>query len=352
MGELHQKIMEIGRDQAIKQATDAQERRRLEWAAEILGVERSRRNYLHAGFAIISLPHSKPKDDRSGKAVTLQNGDARLVLHQRPIDWGDDGSPIYAGLPYGPKARLIMMYIQTYAVRNKSRNIVLGDSMSAWIKRLGYQNVNGGERGVIGAVHEQARRIARCEFTMVWDKADGSGRKMADQSLAKGLDLFAFGDGDDEEENRQLSLLPPAANEVKPAKKRKYNWVREIELGEEFYDSIMQNKVTLSEEAIAKLKGSAWALDIYTWLSYRLRSVNKPTKALPWEMIREQFASKLYKDNVSAFRNTVFLPQLQDVLAVFPEAKVEWDEKGLIMHPLRRLENTFHQVLLPPASAA
>ncbi|MFX9912056.1 replication protein RepA, partial [Acinetobacter baumannii] len=91
------------------------------------------------------------------------NGAFRLILTPKPIDTDEEGNAVFAGLPYGPKSRLILMYLQSYAVRHRTKTIVLGDSMTEWIRRLGFENPSGGERGVITAINEQARRISRCD---------------------------------------------------------------------------------------------------------------------------------------------------------------------------------------------
>ena len=41
---------------------------------------------------------------------------------------------MFAGVPYGARARLILIFLQGEAV-SKGREVVLGDSLSAWMKR-------------------------------------------------------------------------------------------------------------------------------------------------------------------------------------------------------------------------
>jgi len=49
-------------------------------------------------------------------------------------------------LPYGPKPRLLMVHFCTMAMRNNSPDIEIEDSMSAFIRALGFE-VRGGRRG-------------------------------------------------------------------------------------------------------------------------------------------------------------------------------------------------------------
>ena len=180
--------------------------------------------------------------------------------------------------------------------------------MTSWIRKLGFDNVSGGERGVITAINEQAKRISRTEFTMIFEQ--GNSRVLRDQALVKGLELFA-------ERPHQLDLLGNAPQPVRQ-RRRRYSWVREIEL---------------AEEAIAKLKGSSWALDVYLWLCYRLRSVEHETPPITWQQLRQQFAPNLYKGNINVFRTKVMEPALRDVQAVYPEANLRITDKGIVLNP-------------------
>ena len=342
MAEIHDLIARLGPDRAKaslpaeladgldpRRRQDAQElarrrqdwERRVDWAAEMLVVEKLRRNWLHSGFCLVALPHTKPANN--SKAYSLKNGTFKLILTPKPLDTDDEGNTIYAGLPYGSKARLILVYIQTFAIKHRTRHIVLGDSMTSWIRKLGFDNVSGGERGVITAINEQAKRISRTEFTMIFEQ--GNSRVLRDQALVKGLELFA-------ERPHQLDLL---GNAPQPARqrRRRYSWVREIELAEDFYEHLTEHRVVLAEEAIAKLKGSSWALDVYLWLCYRLRSVEHETPPISWQQLRQQFAPNLYKGNINVFRTKVMEPALRDVQAVYPEANLRISDKGIVLRP-------------------
>ena len=328
MAEIHSLIEHLGRDAALDLVVDENDRRRIIWAADILSSEQITRWYLHSGFCLVALPHAKPKDDHA--SYVLRNGKFSLILQPKAIGADEDGEIERAGLPYGPKARLILMYVQSYAMRHRTRTIVLGESMSEWLRRLGL-TPSGGERGTIGAVQEQAQRIARCEFTMVWE--DGDRKRLRDQPLVKGLEMFA--DSSPAAEDRQMTLFDGEAGaEAKGSRKkrkRRYNWVREIEVSPEFYEHLQEHRVVLREDAISRLKGSSWALDVYVWLAYRLRSVHKPTPPIPWPLLREQFGNG-YRSNLSMFK-TIMREALKDVLAVYPEANVEWDNRGIILRP-------------------
>src|SRR3546814_17643921 len=64
-----------------------------------------------------------------------------------------------------------MLYIMTQSVKTKSREIFLGDSFSAWLRRMGIENTNsGGERASRTLVQEQVDRLMACEWTIRFDQ--------------------------------------------------------------------------------------------------------------------------------------------------------------------------------------
>src|SRR3954453_9497774 len=65
------------------------------------------------------------------------------------------------GIPYGAVARMILLYLQTQAVRTRSREVELGASMNAWLTAM---NIPVGGK-TYQIVREQSRRISRCRLT-------------------------------------------------------------------------------------------------------------------------------------------------------------------------------------------
>ena len=86
------------------------ERRAVEAAAAVLSEEVSWLGITHAGFAMTSLPHRRveaPVWERKGHLTTLlvESGLDRL---RQPV-----------GVPYGSLARIILLYLQTEAIRTR-----------------------------------------------------------------------------------------------------------------------------------------------------------------------------------------------------------------------------------------
>lgn len=126
--------------------------------------------FLHSGLCQTCLPHSKPAHAHtvwrrtSGRfSLSITPG----VLTSAKVSADDDG---YVGVPYGPKARLILIHLQTEGL--KSRTVNLGPSLSAFLHSLRLP-VTG---GTIAAIRAQSVRISQCSFSLEWSATDDLAR--------------------------------------------------------------------------------------------------------------------------------------------------------------------------------
>jgi hypothetical protein len=211
-----------------------------------------------------------------------------------------DGSYIEVGVPYGTRARLILLYLMTMAIQTRSRSVSMERSMSAWLRKIGLA-VTGGPRGTIRPVREQALRISRCALTLRFD--DDGHASLTDRRMVNGLHLWAADESDE--------------------------WPEAVELTPEFFEHLLEHVVPLDEYAIAKLKGSSLALDLYVWLSHRLPRLERPVM-LSWNRLMPQFGSQ--STSLGSFAQN-FRESLLDVLAVYPGARVELHHGGIELLP-------------------
>ena len=152
MAEVHQLILLHGIEEARRQAVTRHERAVLEAAYKVLGEENEAIGFTYSGFALTSLPHKVQEETiwrREGHNLTLvlQSGTDR------------QGKPV--GLPYGSYARFILLFLQSEAVKTRSREIELGRSMQVWLGRMGL-SIGGNSYRL---VKEQAQRISVCRLT-------------------------------------------------------------------------------------------------------------------------------------------------------------------------------------------
>ena len=158
---VHQLILAHGRTRA-REMVDVRMRPLIDIAAEVLADDTQRIGISYTGFCLTALPHKRLLDDqpweKKGHRVTLLVEPGRLKHGGR--------TKLY-GVPYGARARMILLYLQTQAIRTGSREVALGRSMRDWMERMGL--AIGGETA--HALREQAARISACSLKFFWEDA-------------------------------------------------------------------------------------------------------------------------------------------------------------------------------------
>jgi hypothetical protein len=313
----------LGIDEAIRQgqagAASAVERRRVEqgWelAQELLLDPPTEDDFafMHSGLCQTYLPHSLPRNNqqvwtRSAGRFTLivQPG---LMDDRAPQVRGRSPTPeeqeqMFIGVPYGARARLILIYLQSEGVQ-RGREVSLGASLSAWIRSMGLP-VQGGKRGTIAMVREQAMRVARCQFTLQWDGSDGTGqplRALRDIRLVDGLDLAVADDA---------KMFP-----------------RAVLLNNAFYEHLREHAVPLDRRSIGRLAGNSLGLDLYAMFAYRLPRL-KSGLHLSWTQLHAQLGANYKSPDQLAKK---IKHTLRDVAFAYPEANIEVTRHGLLLKP-------------------
>ncbi len=295
MGTVHDLIDAKGRRGALQSELD---RKIVEAAASYMADEDNGIGFVYSGWAQAALPHRRLRDDQ-----TWQINSERVKLLLEPGRRANDtGEPTWVGVPYGSRARLIMLYLQTEALRTNSREIELGKSLRDWLMRLGIPI--GGKS--LKDVREQAERISRCRLSFHIQAGGRAG--LVNQNI---VDTAMFVDG---AEPGQGSLFLETAK-----------------LSESFYEQLKKHPVPLEEAAIRAINNNSMALDLYCWLAYRLHVLTAP-RPITWKALMGQFGAG-YKEQFH-FKPR-FLENLYLALAVYRDANVEIDERGLILRPSR-----------------
>lgn len=292
MGELHQLIMREGLEGVRSRVETKAERQAVEAAGLVLAEEVSRLGITHAGFAMTSLPHKRIEDPlwrRQGHRTTLL------------VESGRTGEGNWIGVPYGSVARLILLYLQTQAIRTGDPELELGRSMHAWLSRMGISA--GGKNYKL--VSEQARRISACRLTFLTE-IPGAELRRNGAFVQDAITLTAATD------ERQRAL-----------------WQDRVRLDEGFWRSLREHPVPVREEAVKAIGARSLALDVYIWLAYRLHSLTRPTP-VTWVALHGQFGAgfKAIRQLKPTFRDALGL-----ALAVYPEARVDLEANGVVLHP-------------------
>lgn len=246
--------------------------------------------FLARAMVQATLPHRRV----AGNEFERRNGAFRLSLL----------APSAVGLPYGSVPRLLLAWLTTEAVRTQSRELVLGDSLSAFMRELGLV-ATGGRWGSIGRVKEQTKRLFSATVSCTYEGGDRTallGYRLADKAL-----LWW-----DARRPAQAAL-----------------WASTVTLSEAFYAEVINRPVPVDMRALRALKRSPLALDLYGWLTYRMSYLQRQT-AIPWAALAAQFGSDYAR--LRDFK-AAFLAELQKVGIVYPEAQVKPTERGLVLLP-------------------
>jgi hypothetical protein len=292
MGEVHQLILREGLEGARSRVETKAERQAVEAAGIVLAEEVSRLGITHAGFAMTSLPHKRIEDPlwrRQGHRTTLL------------VESGRTGKGSWIGVPYGSVARLILLYLQTEAIRTGNPEVELGRSMHAWLSRMG---ISGGGKNY-KLVGEQARRISACRLTFLTE-IPGAELRQNGAFVQDAITLTAAAD------ERQRAL-----------------WQDRVRLDEGFWRSLREHPVPVREESVRAIGARSLALDVYIWLAYRLHALTRATP-VTWTALHGQFGAgfKAVRQLKPTFRDALRL-----ALAVYPEAKVDLEATGVVLHP-------------------
>jgi hypothetical protein len=293
MGEVHQLLLQHGLENARAFAGTKLERNAIDAAAAVLADEEGRLGITHAGFAMTSLPHKRIEEGlwkREGHRTTLL------------VESGRSRSGELVGVPYGSIARLILLYLQTEAVRTNSPEVELGRSMKSWMGRMSL--TSGGKTYQL--VAEQARRISACRLTFFTDRENGAEARHNGAFVQDAITFASVIDDD------QPTL-----------------WQDRVRLDPSFWRSLRDHPVPVREEAIQAIGTRSLAIDVYIWLAYRLHSLMKSTP-ISWTALHAQFGAgfRLVRQIKPTFTEALNL-----ALAVYPEARVDADKQGLILHP-------------------
>jgi replication initiator protein len=295
MGEVHDILAVKGRQATL---TEWWDRAEAEAAANYLGDEDTSSVCLFSGFCQAALPHRKLASPADAWQITSEHITLIVDPGKRP---GANGVPEPVGVPYGSRARLIMLYLQSEALSSSCREVQLGRSMRDWLGRMSVP-VGGKQMAMI---RDQAERISRCHLSFTIKS--GRGERFEQQSIVEGAIFLTSEEG-------QGSLFPETAK-----------------LSEPFFRELQRHSVPLEEAAIRAIANNSMALDLYAWLAYRLHVLGGPT-AVSWAALKQQFGTAF---GTTFHFKPVFLSNLRLAMAVYPDAKVLTTERGVTLMPSR-----------------
>src|SRR3954470_24139861 len=252
--------------------------------AEILDGAAGEIVFMHSVLTQCSLPY-KPTDER---VWIRDQGNVSLLIEAGRARHPDTGKWVELPLPHGEKPRLVMLHLNSEALRTSSPIIDVEGSMTAFVRALGI-HVHGRN---IRTLRDQLARLAAAHIML------GIGSKTIKTDVIDAFDLWWPDDA-----------------------KQRTMWPSSVQLAPRYFDSLTKHAVPLDSRAVAALAHSALDLDIYTWLAQRLHRVSKgKPQTITWQALKTQFGPDY--DRLRKFREK-FMPALKTVLTVYPNARVE-----------------------------
>lgn len=206
------------------------------------------RGFMARMMALCSLPRTNPGNQYQ---YTRVNGPYKLIL-SRTGEYK---------LPFGHLPRLLMAWISTEAVQTQSRVLILGDSLSDFMRALGIYSSDG---KAYTRLRNQMERLFNASVRLIYK--DEYGEASVSSSVA---DSTAFW-----------------WNPKRPAERTL--WESKIELGEKFFQEIINHPVPLDMNTLTAMKRSPLGLDLYMWLAYRTFTLDRPMR-LSWPRLYCQF---------------------------------------------------------------
>ena len=249
------------------------------------------------------LPYRDPKishwERRNGKySIVISAG----VIH----DLSDPNSLLELGVPFGPKPRLFLCYVNSLAVKRKSPVVPVAPNMSAMLRELNLSRT-GGPRGSITSFKKQVMRLAASHFVVIGPGPRGG------ETYTKAPPIKEFN-----------VWLPQQADQKTNV------WPTEVVLTSEYYESLREHAVPYDVNALQSLQNNARALDIFLWATQRLPRLNKPL-LMKWPDLFELFGGGLNKRNSRLFKQT-FRDDCFAARLAYGDAKMDETPEGFLFH--------------------
>lgn len=273
-----------------------------------------------------TMPHTDPKVSYFERT----NGLMTLSIMGKP----------HIGVPYGSVPRTLLAWICTEAVRTKDPVLHLGRSQSEFLQKLGMHT----DGRYTAALRNQAYRLFSSLISLTGEDKDN----------AVGIDNVIIA-------RRAVLFWNPKRPDDRSL------WESELTLNTDFFNEITDSPVPVRLDYLNALRKSPLAMDIYTWLVYRvflLRAKGRPFVQIPWVSLMAQFGSsygaaakvadltdeqrkKAEKAALSSFKFN-FKKRLREVGVFYPEAVEQIEDEGDML----RIKSTVLHIKRAPGKGA
>lgn len=256
--------------------------------------------HIHSILAICGLPYER-------QPIEVRDYERKQGSMALDISAGflrdTHGNKMMQPLPFGPKARLILMHLCSEAVKQKSATIEIADTFTAFVRELGFAD-NGGRGGALTAFKEQLNALAACSMRLTtW-----TGETVKTKSFVP-IEEFELWLSDN---HAQRSL-----------------WPSTLTFSPTMFDSLQRHALPVNVHAVRSFAGSARKLDLYFWLGYRLYNIERPLH-ISWKALGEQFGNGFARQRDFQRQMAEEIGHLKEV---FPKLPIKLTEEGLSLQP-------------------
>ena len=293
--------VELSGDRALASRAVAPRARRhftrLDQVAQLVGVSEAdpELGSIARLLALCSLPRTNPGNRTQ---YVRRNGPYTLVMSCAST----------VKLPYGPLPRLLLAWVTTEAVRTQNPVLVLEDSLSAFMRKLGLESSGGAGRI---RLRNQMDRLFNAAVSLTYE--DEHGKRFMSSTIAEGGEFW-------------WNFKRPEERSL---------WESKIELGAKFFEEVIRHPVPLDMNILREIKRSSLGLDLYLWLTYRTFTLKAPLR-LSWKALYRQFGVDPSKASdrvtVDNFRKDC-LRELKKIKKAWPDLHYSTAKGALILSP-------------------
>lgn len=288
------------RDRTLLLPRDTRRRQEIREKLEAAQPDRQNLRHIHSVLAICGLPYTRQAIEV--REYERTQGRMSLVVEAGKLR-SPDGRWEAQPLPYGSRARLLLLHLCSEAVRQKSAVVDIEDSLTAFIRAMGFP-VTGGKNGTLTSFKTQVNALAACHMRIgMWD---GMRAKTVNTQPFSSIDVW----------------FPNSADQ-------KMMWPSTITFSHEFYSTLVSHALPVNVEAVKVFAGSPRKLDLLFWLGYRLHTLSEPLK-ISWDALKEQWGQG-YSRNRNFRRD--FAQEVSQIREIFPKLPITITEEGCIITP-------------------
>ena len=216
------------------------------------------------------------------------------------------------GLPFGGIARMIVLFVNSEAVKYRNQEINIGKSIKSFVESLGYKSTYV-ENGINDQVLTQLSKLFHTTFFQ--SKYDTIFDKNGKVTL--------------EEKNLRFHLFDQTISWTSINDGFKNNQQVIVKLSDVYFAQILKHPVPLSLDALKFLKKSPLAIDLYSFLCYR----SNTGRLLP---IKIKNLQKQFGNTSEAWRFKEKLDRaLTYIIKIWPECKVIIKKDVMIIPKLK-----------------